>query len=292
MIEGQLSPVLPTIKASTGGCDYVSVHTVAQLSRGEYKRKNISYTIIDCRYPYEYEAGHIKDAINCHSCSDLAKEIFMNTPAVSFDKDQVFLNLGPHIEEMLQGQNEDVEMPSVPNFKISGLSKDPELDKILKELAKAEMSADDEEVPVESVPETNPGAQPSHVFIFYCEFSSQRSPELLRFLRSVDRIVNFPHYPFLFYPQLYLMMGGYEAFYKNYPELCEPRSYLRMFEHQNRDEILYYVKLSKEIADTCNASFKASQLTRLGIPPFVKRKENENKPILRQVKSMLRKFLH
>nr|CUU97560.1 hypothetical transcript [Hymenolepis microstoma] len=280
-------PVLPVVKASTEGCDLISLYTVAQLIRGEYERMNVNYTIIDCRYPFEYEAGHIKDAVNLYTCSDLIKEVFINAPAVSFGKDQLLLNLGPQVEKMLQGENEDVEMPAVRNFKIVELSKDLELDKMLNELSKAGKSADDEYVPRVPVPEENPGMPPSHVLIFYCEFSSHRSPELCRFLRSVDRIINYPCYPFLFYPHIYVMMGGYEAFYREYPELCEPRAYLRMFQHPNRDEILYYVKLAKEVADVCTACFKASQLLIFKISSLVETKKNKEKPALRLSKSML-----
>ncbi|KAM3185485.1 hypothetical protein ACTXT7_006252 [Hymenolepis weldensis] len=279
--------VLPIVKISTQGCDLISVHTVAQLGRGEYKKLNVTYTIIDCRYPYEYEAGHIKGAVNLYTSSDLVKEIFMNAPAASFDKDKILVDLGPQVEELLLGPNEDVQMPVVRNFKIAELSTDPELDKMLNELSKTRKSVDDEDVPIVPVPEANPNAAPSHVLIFHCEFSSQRGPELCRFLRRVDRLINYSRYPFLFYPYVYVMMGGYEAFYRKCPELCEPRGYLKMFKQENRDELLYYAKLAKEVSDVCTSCFKASQLFYLTIFPSMEEEEKENKLALRLVKTML-----
>ncbi|KFM72834.1 M-phase inducer phosphatase 2, partial [Stegodyphus mimosarum] len=51
------------------------------------------------------------------------------------------------------------------------------------------------------------------ILIFYCEFSSERAPNMIRFLRGKDRDMNKDCYPFLYYPELYLIEGGYKAFY-------------------------------------------------------------------------------
>ncbi|VUZ55744.1 unnamed protein product [Hymenolepis diminuta] len=197
------------------------------------------------------------------------------------------MNLGPQVEELLLGPNEDIQMPAVRNFKIAELSTDLELDKMLNELSKTRKSVDDEDVPIVPVPEANPNATPTHVLIFHCEFSSQRGPELCRFLRRVDRLLNYSRYPFLFYPYVYVMMGGYEAFYRKCPELCEPRGYLTMFKQENRDELLYYAKLAKEVSDVCTSCIKASEQFNLTIFPPTKEDEKENKPALRLVKTML-----
>ena len=52
------------------------------------------------------------------------------------------------------------------------------------------------------------------VIIFHCEFSSERGPKLSRFLRKLDRDANKECYPNLFYPELYLLDGGYKVFYE------------------------------------------------------------------------------
>jgi len=36
-------------------------------------------------------------------------------------------------------------------------------------------------------------------------------------LRNQDRQKNFAAYPNIFYPELYILQGGYEAYYKAYP---------------------------------------------------------------------------
>lgn len=54
------------------------------------------------------------------------------------------------------------------------------------------------------------------IIIFHCEFSSERGPSLLRFLRNQDRALNQDVYPYLHYPELYLLEGGYKSFYENF----------------------------------------------------------------------------
>ncbi|KHJ86286.1 hypothetical protein OESDEN_13968 [Oesophagostomum dentatum] len=38
------------------------------------------YTLIDCRYPYEYEGGHVKCAVNVHDQDQLEKLFFPDDP--------------------------------------------------------------------------------------------------------------------------------------------------------------------------------------------------------------------
>ena len=56
--------------------------------------------------------------------------------------------------------------------------------------------------------------------VFHCEFSSHRGPELAAKFRALDRKLKGPAYPELFYPETYVLDGGYCEFYKRYPDLC------------------------------------------------------------------------
>jgi hypothetical protein len=48
-------------------------------------------------------------------------------------------------------------------------------------------------------------------------------------LRARDRaVVGIAHYPKLLYPELYVLKGGYRAFFAEFPDLCEPRAYVTM----------------------------------------------------------------
>ena len=47
------------------------------------------------------------------------------------------------------------------------------------------------------------------IIIFHCEFSSERGPQMSKYLRKIDRGDNL--YPKLKYPELYLLEGGYKV---------------------------------------------------------------------------------
>jgi rhodanese-related sulfurtransferase len=64
--------------------------------------------------------------------------------------------------------------------------------------------------------------------VFHCEFSSHRGPKSYKRIRSNDRKINESFYPDLYYPEMYLLEGGYKQFFKDFPELCEPRGYVEM----------------------------------------------------------------
>lgn len=48
--------------------------------------------------------------------------------------------------------------------------------------------------------------------VFYCEFSQYRSPKLSKFVRKLDRLVNIKYWPYLIYPDLFILNGGIYKF--------------------------------------------------------------------------------
>ncbi|XP_055410820.1 M-phase inducer phosphatase 3 isoform X2 [Bubalus kerabau] len=74
------------------------------------------------------------------------------------------------------------------------------------------------------------------VIVFHCEFSSERGPRMCRSLREEDRALN--QYPALYYPELYILKGGYRDFFPEYMELCEPQSYCPMHHQDHKAELL------------------------------------------------------
>ncbi|KAE8615005.1 hypothetical protein XENTR_v10008377 [Xenopus tropicalis] len=81
-------------------------------------------------------------------------------------------------------------------------------------------------------------AQKRLIIVFHCEFSSERGPKMCRFLREEDRARN--EYPGLYYPELYLLKGGYKDFFPEYKELCEPQGYCPMHHQDFREELLKF----------------------------------------------------
>ncbi|KRZ55004.1 M-phase inducer phosphatase 1-B [Trichinella nativa] len=127
----------------------------------------MQFDIIDCRYPFEYDGGHIRGAVNIFEKQQLVNYLFV-----------------------------DEDLPSVVNKK--------------------------------------------KVLVFYCEFSQQRGPTMYRFLRNFDRTINRECYPNLYYPEIYLLDKGYNCFYKQYKDYCEPPNYVPMIAESHRHELITY----------------------------------------------------
>ncbi|KAL3881491.1 hypothetical protein ACJMK2_027923 [Sinanodonta woodiana] len=83
------------------------------------------------------------------------------------------------------------------------------------------------------------------IIIFHCEFSSERGPKLYRFLRSEDRDLHKENYPQLHYPEVYLLDGGYKAFFESYKELCEPECYTPMLHNAHAADLRHFRVKSK-----------------------------------------------
>ncbi|WWC68646.1 uncharacterized protein I206_102577 [Kwoniella pini CBS 10737] len=77
------------------------------------------------------------------------------------------------------------------------------------------------------------------VLVFHCEFSAKRAPTFAKHLRSRDRLLNNALYPKIFYPEVYILEGGYCGFYQSQPEKCEggytPMDDPKHFERRNSD---------------------------------------------------------
>ena len=66
-----------------------------------------------------------------------------------------------------------------------------------------------------------------------------------RFLRTLDRELNKENYPSLNFPEVYLLEGGYKAFYQNHETLCEPRAYVPML-HENHGKDLRHFRVKSK----------------------------------------------
>uniref|UniRef100_A0A1I7YMA7 protein-tyrosine-phosphatase n=1 Tax=Steinernema glaseri TaxID=37863 RepID=A0A1I7YMA7_9BILA len=87
--------------------------------------------------------------------------------------------------------------------------------------------------------ETEAKRMRSLVPIFYCEFSQKRGPGMAHKLRECDRKRNAENYPYVEFPEIYLLDRGYNRFFSN-PEnqkLCEPRNYVKMDDPRYRDQL-------------------------------------------------------
>ncbi|ESO86596.1 hypothetical protein LOTGIDRAFT_57373, partial [Lottia gigantea] len=154
---------LPTVCGKHKDLKSISPKVVMDLLNGKYPTIDNNYMILDCRYPYEYDGGHIQGAVNIY--------------------------IKDSIDNLLKLQDKP------------------------------------------------------RILIFHCEFSSKRAPTLLRYLRSQDRLLNSDNYPSLYYPEVYILDGGYKAFYEESKELCQPAAYRPMLHKDFIKELhQYWVK--------------------------------------------------
>ncbi|MBN3312280.1 MPIP1 phosphatase, partial [Atractosteus spatula] len=190
---------------------YISGQTVVSLLRGEYSTVVKSFLIVDCRYPYEYQGGHIKGAVNLHSEAQVEAALL---------HEEVLSRLSPTVPSP--------DRPSAtglhPDCGLSTRCSNPESD---SPGAALQSSCVGTCAPTSS--------SPRRLLIFHCEFSSERGPWLCRYLRKMDRRLN--AYPQLFYPELYVLAGGYKEFYSHFKSLCEPCSYVPMLQEEFSDQM-------------------------------------------------------
>lgn len=66
------------------------------------------------------------------------------------------------------------------------------------------------------------------ILVFYCEYSVLRAPQMAQYVRSRDRTRNIQVYPNLTYPDVYVLDGGYSAFFPKNQDRCSPPYYITM----------------------------------------------------------------
>ncbi|XP_053788516.1 M-phase inducer phosphatase 2-like [Vidua chalybeata] len=76
--------LLPTVEGKDPGLKYISPDTLAKVLTGRYSSFIERSVVVDCRYPYEYQGGHIKGAVNLPLQRDL-EESLLERPIVPQD---------------------------------------------------------------------------------------------------------------------------------------------------------------------------------------------------------------
>ncbi|NWS83152.1 MPIP2 phosphatase, partial [Toxostoma redivivum] len=76
--------LLPTVEGKDPGLKYISPGTLAAVLTGHFNSFIESSIVVDCRYPYEYEGGHVKGAVNLPLQRDV-EEFLLEQPNVSLD---------------------------------------------------------------------------------------------------------------------------------------------------------------------------------------------------------------
>ncbi|NWR21144.1 MPIP2 phosphatase, partial [Emberiza fucata] len=71
--------LLPMVEGKDPGLKYISPGTLAAVLSGRYSSSIGSSLVVDCRYPYEYEGGHVKGAVNLPQQRDV-EEFLLERP--------------------------------------------------------------------------------------------------------------------------------------------------------------------------------------------------------------------
>ncbi|KAM9432399.1 M-phase inducer phosphatase 1-like isoform 1-T1 [Salvelinus alpinus] len=160
---------LSTVEGKHQDLKYITPEMMVSALSGQLDHLVERIVVIDCRYPYEFEGGHIKGALNLHQ-EEQVEEYLLRTPIAPLSPDRRVL------------------------------------------------------------------------LVFHCEFSSERGPGMCRFVRRRDRTMNEYEYPNLHYPELYVLKGGYQEFFRHFRMQCEPQGY-RPMHHQDFKEDLRKFRL-------------------------------------------------
>lgn len=71
---------LPHFNSDNDNLPRITKETMADFLDGKYHQNYTRSLIIDCRFEYEFEGGHIEGAVNFNDKEKLAKELFDATP--------------------------------------------------------------------------------------------------------------------------------------------------------------------------------------------------------------------
>ncbi|CAF1547145.1 unnamed protein product, partial [Didymodactylos carnosus] len=83
----------------------------------------------------------------------------------------------------------------------------------------------------------------------------------LRFFREIDRNRHVSSYPELYYPEIYLLEGGYKAFFEYAKDHCLPQTYRPMLEIGFTDQLQHYRFKTKQLKKTKSSSFEINSIT-------------------------------
>ncbi|XP_021027721.2 M-phase inducer phosphatase 1 isoform X2 [Mus caroli] len=79
-----------TVSGKHQDLKYISPEIMASVLNGKFANLIKEFVIIDCRYPYEYEGGHIKGAVNLHMEEEV-EDFLLKNPIVPTDGKRVIV---------------------------------------------------------------------------------------------------------------------------------------------------------------------------------------------------------
>lgn len=112
-------PTLSTIKHDR--FKRIDATTLVKLIDGDFSDSIGSFTIVDCRYPYEYNGGHIVNSLNIHNGSELIKLLLDKRPQAGHSNRHIIIfhcefssERGPRLMKLLR--EKDRQMNQYPEL--------------------------------------------------------------------------------------------------------------------------------------------------------------------------------
>jgi rhodanese-related sulfurtransferase len=113
--------LLPSTPASGDSFRRISPDTLVALARGDFHDRIDAFHIVDCRFPYEFEGGHIAAAQNITSGQSLEERFFANVPAHSHRTAIIFhceysAQRAPQMARHMRCHDRNVNAMAYPNL--------------------------------------------------------------------------------------------------------------------------------------------------------------------------------
>ncbi|XP_063306928.1 M-phase inducer phosphatase 1 [Pelobates fuscus] len=113
--------LFPTVSGKRQELKYISPEVMVMILNGKFESFIERCVIIDCRYPYEYEGGHIKGAINMHMEQEVEDYLLKNPIKPSSSKRVILIfhcefssERGPRMYKFLREKDRDLnEYPNL-----------------------------------------------------------------------------------------------------------------------------------------------------------------------------------
>ncbi|KAH3854938.1 hypothetical protein DPMN_097498 [Dreissena polymorpha] len=120
--DGSRENVLTSTVGKHNDLNAITSQTMSDVLNGVYRNQIDHLTIVDCRYPYEYDGGHIKGTINLYT-KQAIKEFLDNT-VTSPDKNHVIIfhcefstERGPKLYRHLRSLDRELNAELYPRLK-------------------------------------------------------------------------------------------------------------------------------------------------------------------------------
>lgn len=103
----------------------ITPETLASLIDGQYKEVFSKLIIVDCRFKYEYDGGHIRDAINLES-DEMMLDLFFKNKEIGKETCVVFhcefsQNRGPSLAKIFREIDRRINMENYPDLTYSNV---------------------------------------------------------------------------------------------------------------------------------------------------------------------------